>query len=79
MDYTKKVAVDSPITQQERQGKQDDESKRDSRIADAIHDDRIDAEYQEWPDLNEEPRLSGPSSGVQEFGSSGARIAVSTR
>ena len=33
-------------------GEQENERKRDSTIADANHDDRIDAEHQERPDLS---------------------------
>jgi hypothetical protein len=36
-----------------RRGEQDNECKRDSTIADANYDDRIDAEHQERPDLGE--------------------------
>jgi hypothetical protein len=54
---TDKVAVDSPINQQQKQGKQDNECKGDSTIADANHDNRIDAEHQERPDLSEGRRF----------------------
>jgi hypothetical protein len=50
---TDKAALDSPVNKQQRQGELDNECKRDSTIADANHDDRIDAEHQKKPDLSE--------------------------
>jgi len=50
---TDKVAVDSPITREQKQGKQDNECQRDSTTADPNHNDRIEAEHQERPALSE--------------------------
>jgi hypothetical protein len=47
-----RIAVDSADQQATKAGG-DDECKRDSTIADANHDDRIDAEHQKKPDLSE--------------------------
>ena len=63
-------------------GEEDNECERDSTIADANHDDRIDAEYQERPALFKavdsipsapSSRPKGPAVLIQEFTRSGVQ------